>query len=98
MASVYDEINRIKRQGSEYDNKMSTPALSGSDDTDISTYDDYLISRHQRAPGKLAPINPFMSGRYSGYGKSQYDKGLTFMDDLVSNPRSLSQVRYDNQP
>ena len=40
----------------------------------------------------------FASGKFAGYGESQYDKGLTFFDEMSDTGGSLENLRASNQP
>ena len=90
MASVYDEINQIKKEGSVYDDATKT------------SQSDWLTG--YKAALNATPINQtpqapmFASGKFAGYGESQYDKGLTFFDEMSDTGGSLENLRASNQP
>ena len=90
MASVYDEINQIKKEGSVYDDATQT------------SQSDWLTG--YKAALNATPINQtpqapmFASGKFAGYGESQYDKGLTFFDEMSDTGGSLENLRASNQP
>lgn len=93
MSLELEEINRIKREGSEYDAGLinsSAPAPTGN-------FNDLFDDLQRRHPSHSSLNAPFMSEEWAEYGQSKYDRGLSFMDD-VADTGSLNNLRYENQP
>lgn len=87
MASIYDEINEIKKFGNEYDNIK---------DSNQFTPEEYLAQR-RNSRNASADI-PLFSEKFIGYGDSKYDKGLSFHGEMNPNSRSLEDLRASHQP
>ena len=91
MESIYKDINKIKREGSEYNN---TPSQ------EKNAADIFNIHSKERYSNTInTPM--FLSDKWKEYGESKYDKGLSFIDDIVnvdSNTEdSLENLRSGNQ-
>ena len=91
MASIYDEINQIKKEGSSYDESLGTdPSSIG-----FGAFKKHLNS----TPLNKQYLGPdFASSKFAGYGNSKYDKGLTVFDEMSDTGGSLENLRASNQP
>lgn len=69
-------------------------SISSSQDDDWNSYWKAINSRPASA---RTPSSPFMSGEYTGYGNSQYDRGLSILNDMADNGGSLENLRANNQ-
>ena len=72
MASIYDEINKIKQEGNEYE--QTTP--KEIDPLSNEYYKKFEQSIYNRA-NEQAQTRRFASEKFEGYGDSKYDKGLS---------------------
>ena len=91
MASIYDEINKIKKEGSSYDEGLGTDTSSGG----FEAFKAHLNS----TPLNSQYLGPdFASSKFKGYGESKYDKGLTVFDEMSDSAGSLENLRASNQP
>ena len=85
--SIYDEINQIKREGSAYDDSVSTPPQYEN------SWRGYIEYINSQPLNQTASTPLFASSKYKGYGDSKYDKGLTFFDEMSSDSGSLENLR-----
>lgn len=92
MESIYKDINKIKREGSEYNNNTPSQEKNAADIFNIHSKERYSNTIN-------TPM--FLSDKWKGYGESKYDKGLSFIDDIAnidSNTEdSLENLRSGNQ-
>lgn len=92
-ASVYDEINQIKREGSEYDASLNSSVPTLSPEAQSALFP--ALVHGQKG------INKFESGHIGDridpdFGNSKYDKGLT-ADDLLYSDRTLEGIRNERR-
>ncbi len=98
MASVYDDINKIKREGSEYDQEM----FNDYNPLDPSTYrigseQDFITTDTQR--NAFYDFDLFRGTGYGleGFGDSKYDRNYATPTNILDG-RSLEDVRAERQP
>lgn len=98
MASVYDDINKIKREGSEYDQEM----FDDYNPLDPSTYrmgseQDFITIDTQR--NAFYDFDLFRGTGYGleGFGDSKYDRNYATPTNILDG-RSLEDVRAERQP
>ena len=94
MASIYDEIDKIKQEGNEYEQD------SGNDLPEEVLYN--LFPTRFQNPANISRRSTSANEGYIGhlleedFGESKYDKGLNW-HDLVYEDRSLEDFKARKQ-
>jgi hypothetical protein len=95
MASVYDEINKIKREGSDYDASLTDSSKSNvSKETMNAVFP--ALTQGQKNINNFQ--TPFIGDKVDpDFGNSKYDKNVNW-EELAYSDRTLEDIRAERQP